>query len=154
MSFSIIFILRLGLLGDRSFIGKLKKMVKIKPSEYVLSIKITRFCFDLKTCFFYRISSRMASTIIPSSPPSKNDSEQREKLHSAHKAVKAVNALFFLGFALITFREVYLCFEKYVSFPKYTTLKFVSQREVDFPSITFCPNIMSRFKQDALQVYI
>ena len=95
----------------------------------------------------------MASTIIPSSPPSKNDSEQREKLHSAHKAVKAVNALFFLGFGLITFREVYLCFEKYVSYPKYTTLKFVSQREVDFPSISFCPNIMSRFKENALQVY-
>ena len=96
----------------------------------------------------------MASTIIPPSPPSKNDSEQRDRLHSAHKAVKAVNALFFLGFALITFREVYLCFEKYVSFPKYTTLKFVSQREVDFPSISFCPNIMSRFKENALQVYI
>ena len=96
----------------------------------------------------------MASTIIPSLPPTKNESGQREKFLSAHKAVKAVNILFFLGFALITFREVYLCFEKYISFPKYTTLKFVSQREVDFPSLSFCPNIMSRFKPDALQVYI
>ena len=96
----------------------------------------------------------MALTIIPSSPPTKNESGPHDKLLSAHKAVRVVNILFFLGFAFITFREVYLCFEKYISFPKYTTLKFVSQREVDFPSLSFCPNIMSRFKPDALQVCI
>ena len=96
----------------------------------------------------------MASTIVPSSPPSKSEIEPKDKLVSAHKAVKAINFLFFLGFFLVTFREVYLCFEKYVSFPKYTTLKFVSQREVDFPSLSFCPNIRSRFKPTALQVHM
>ena len=96
----------------------------------------------------------MTATMVPSSPSLKNEPEKRDHLPSAHLAVKTINIIFFLGFALITFREVYLCIEKYVSFPKYTTLKFVSQREVDFPSLSFCPNIMSRFKPEALQVYV
>ena len=96
----------------------------------------------------------MAAIMVPPSPNLKNEPEKKDRLPSAHLAVKTINIIFFLGFALITFREVYLCIEKYVSFPKYTTLKFVSQREVDFPSLSFCPNIMSRFKPEALQVYI
>ena len=98
----------------------------------------------------------MAATMVPSSSNLKNEPEKKDHLPSAHLAVKTVNIIFFLGFALITFREVYLCIEKYVSFPKYTTLKFVSQREVDFPSLSFCPNMKpeTRFKQDALEVYI
>ena len=98
----------------------------------------------------------MAAIMVPSSPDLKNEPEKKDHLPSAHLAVKTINIAFFLGFALITFREVYLCIEKYVSFPKYTTLKFVSQREVDFPSLSFCPIILpkARFKQDALEVNV
>lgn len=96
----------------------------------------------------------MAATMVPSSPSLKKEPEKKDHLPSVHSAIKVINIGFFLAFASITFREVYLCVEKYVSFPKYTTLKFVSQREVDFPSLSFCPNIMTRFKPEALQVYI
>ena len=96
----------------------------------------------------------MASTIVPVAPSSKMKLDKKSILLFSQKAVKALNIVFFVALTSLVLRELYQCIEKYVSFPKYTTLKFVSQREVDFPSLTFCPDIMTRFKPDALQVYL
>ena len=95
----------------------------------------------------------MASTIVPVVPPSKIKLDKKSILLISQRCVKAINIVFFIALTSLVFRELYHCVEKYVSFPKYTTLKFVSQREVDFPSLTFCSDIVTRFKPDALQVY-
>ena len=94
----------------------------------------------------------MASTIVPVVPPSKIKLDKKSILLISQRCVKAINIVFFIALTSLVFRELYHCVEKYVSFPKYTTLKFVSQREVDFPSLTFCPDIVTRFKPEALQV--
>ena len=96
---------------------------------------------------------KMLSTTAATTSDSVNVSEKKGSLSLASGALKAVNIVFFIAFLSITLREVYQCIEKYVAFPKYTKLGFVSQREVEFPSLTFCANLPKRVKPYALKVY-
>ena len=64
----------------------------------------------------------------------------------------AVNFVVFFGLLIITIHEAYSCFERFLSYPKYTSFRLVNQNEVEFPSLTFCPVVTESLKEEVLKV--
>ena len=60
----------------------------------------------------------------------------------------------FITLLVVTLYEAYGCFQRYLDFPKYTSIKLVYQDQVDFPSLTFCPIFHEVVKVDVLAVCI
>ena len=60
----------------------------------------------------------------------------------------------FIALLVLTLFEANDCFQRYLQFPKYTSIKLVYQDQVDFPSLTFCPLFHEGVKIDVLAVCI
>ena len=60
----------------------------------------------------------------------------------------------FIALLVVTLYEAYGCFQRYLEFPKYTSIKLLYQYQVDFPSLTFCPIFDEVVKVDVLAVCI
>ncbi len=63
-----------------------------------------------------------------------------------------INIVSFIGLLVITLYQGYFCIAHFLEYPTYTTFKLVNQNEVDFPSMTFCPDLKDVFKVDVLEV--
>ena len=65
-----------------------------------------------------------------------------------------LSIIVFITLLVITLYEAYNCLQRYLEFPKYTSIKLVYQENVDFPSLTFCPIFDEAVKVDVLAVNI
>ena len=67
---------------------------------------------------------------------------------------KAINFAIFFGLLFVTGLETYKCFDRLMKSPTYTSFRLAAQKEVDFPSLTFCPIVTEALKEDKLTVIV
>ena len=86
-------------------------------------------------------------------PPTLSD-EAENKITDGFKVSwqTAVNLAVFTGLLIVTGWETYKCFVRLMESPTYTSFRLAAQKEVDFPSLTFCPIVTEAFKEDVLTV--
>ena len=67
---------------------------------------------------------------------------------------RGINFAIFFGLLYVTGLETYKCFKRLMESPTYTSFRLAAQKEVDFPSLTFCPITKEAFKEDKLTVSV
>ena len=67
---------------------------------------------------------------------------------------RGINFAIFFGLLYVTGLETYKCFNRLMESPTYTSFRLAAQKEVDFPSLTFCPIVTEALKEDKLTVIV
>lgn len=58
----------------------------------------------------------------------------------------------FFVLLIATIHETYVCLNRYLDYPKYTSNQLVVQNHAEFPALTFCNSVKMGYRENLLKV--